>query len=75
MANAHPAGAKPFKRADYVRKFDLLTEAIITREERNRFIQLVENLPDLKAKDLKDLNVQIALDKMIYNKRDTRGIF
>ncbi len=75
VANAHPAGAKPFKRADYVRKFDLLTEAIITREERNRFIQLVENLPDLKAKDLKDLNVQIALDKMIYNKRDTRGIF
>lgn len=75
VANAHPAGAKPFKRADYIRKFDLLTETIITKEERNRFISLCENLPNLTAEQVQQLNVQIAIDKLINNKRDTKGIF
>src|SRR6202140_5220221 len=30
VANAHPLGAKPFGRADYVRKFQILTEGIIS---------------------------------------------
>ncbi len=75
VANAHPAGAKPFKRPDYVRKFDLLTADIIMKSERDRFITLVEDLPNLKAEHLKLLNVQIPLDKLVNNKRDERGIF
>jgi 2-methylcitrate dehydratase len=75
VANAHPAGAKPFKRADYIRKFDQLTEDIITKDERNRFIQLVERLPDLTATQVQELNVQIPIEKLINNKRDTKGIF
>ncbi|MGZ3749368.1 MAG: MmgE/PrpD family protein, partial [Pseudobdellovibrionaceae bacterium] len=75
VANAHPAGAKPFKRADYIRKFDMLTEEIITKEERHRFITLVENLADLTPAQIQQLNVQIPLDKLVNNKRDTRGIF
>lgn len=75
VANAHPAGAKPFKRADYIRKFDMLTADIITKAERDRFINLVENLPNLNAEQLKQLNVQIPLDKLTNNKRDEKGIF
>lgn len=75
VANAHPAGAKPFKRADYIRKFDMLTEDIITKDERNRFISLCENVMDLKADQVQQLNVQIPIDKLIANKRDTKGIF
>ncbi|MBL7543430.1 MAG: MmgE/PrpD family protein [Bdellovibrionaceae bacterium] len=75
VANAHPAGAKPFKRADYIRKFDMLTEEIITKEERNRFISLCENLVDLTPDQVQQLNVQIPIDKLIPNKRDTKGIF
>jgi 2-methylcitrate dehydratase len=75
VANAHPAGAKPFKRADYIRKFDTLTADIITQAERDRFIKLVENLPQLTAEQLKQLNVQIPLDKLVNNKRDEKGIF
>ncbi len=75
VANAHPAGAKPFKRADYIRKFDMLTADIISKSERDRFIQLVENLPQLTAEQLKQLNVQIPLDKLTNNKRDEKGIF
>lgn len=75
VANAHPAGARPFKRADYIRKFDTLTESIIKKEERNRFIALCENLPDLTAAQVQELNVQIPIDQLINNKRDTKGIF
>lgn len=75
VANAHPAGAKPFRRPDYIRKFDSLTEGIITKDERNRFISLCERLPELTATELKLLNVQIPIDKLISNKRDEKGIF
>jgi 2-methylcitrate dehydratase len=75
VANAHPAGAKPFKRADYIRKFDILTSEIITKEERNRFISLCENLTDLTLEQVQELNVQIPIEKLINNKRDTKGIF
>ncbi|MBX3040196.1 MAG: MmgE/PrpD family protein [Bdellovibrionaceae bacterium] len=75
VANAHPAGAKPFKRADYIRKFDTLTEGIITKDERNRFISLCERLPELTAAELKQLNVQIPIEKLTNNKRDEKGIF
>lgn len=75
VANAHPAGAKPFKRADYIRKFDILTQDIITKEERNRFISLVERLPELTAAEVQQLNVQIPIDKLVNNKRDNKGIF
>lgn len=75
VANAHPAGAKPFKRADYIRKFDTLTSEIITKDERNRFISLCERLPELTAAEMQQLNVQIPIDKLINNKRDQKGIF
>ncbi|MFN3698506.1 MAG: MmgE/PrpD family protein [Pseudobdellovibrio sp.] len=75
VANAHPAGAKPFKRADYIRKFDILTQDIITKEERNRFISLCERLPELTAAEVQQLNVQIPIDKLVNNKRDQKGIF
>lgn len=75
VANAHPAGAKPFKRPDYIRKFDELTEGIIAKAERDRFISLVQQLPDLKAAQLGELNVQVPLETLINNKRDQKGIF
>jgi 2-methylcitrate dehydratase len=75
VANAHPAGAKPFARKDYIRKFDELTEGIITKEERNRFITLAENLVTLTAAQVQELNVQVSLDKLINHHRDTKGIF
>ncbi len=75
VANAHPAGAKPFTRPDYIRKFDTLTEGIITKEERNRFIALCENLPNLTAAQVQELSVQIPISQLTNNKRDTKGIF
>ncbi|MBX3017815.1 MAG: MmgE/PrpD family protein [Bdellovibrionaceae bacterium] len=75
VANAHPAGAKPFVRADYVKKFQMLTEGLITPEESKRFLDLVQNLPNLTAAQVQELNVQMDLTKLTHHSRDEKGIF
>ncbi len=64
VANAHPLGAKPFARADYVRKFQTLTEGSITSQESKRFLDAVRQLCDLQAADLVRLNVQLPEEKL-----------
>jgi 2-methylcitrate dehydratase len=59
VANAHPLGAKPFARADYVQKFRTLTEGIISAREANRFLAAAEELPKLAAGELGALNVAL----------------
>jgi len=59
VANAHPLGAKPFGRADYIRKFETLTEGVISTRESNRFLDAVQSLPRLKAGELGALNVAL----------------
>ncbi len=75
VADAHPAGARPFVRENYIQKFDTITGDIITASERDRFLELVQDLPRLTTSQVKQLNVQVELNKIIQNKRDTRGIF
>ncbi len=57
VANAHPLGAKPFGRDDYIRKFETMTDGIITKRESNRFLEAVQDLAKLPAGELHQLNV------------------
>jgi 2-methylcitrate dehydratase len=75
MANAHPLGARPFVREQYVQKFKTLTEGIISPAESARFLDLVQRLPKLSAKEVAELNVVVDAVELTQNKRDTRGIF
>jgi 2-methylcitrate dehydratase len=59
VANAHPLGARPFARDDYIRKFQTLTEGIISSRESNRFLEVVQDLPRLAAGELHLLNVAL----------------
>jgi len=61
VADAHPAGKRPFKREQYIQKFKTLTEGIITSKESERFLKIAQNLKKLKSFDLKGLNVQTIL--------------
>lgn len=61
VANAHPLGAKPFGRADYIRKFQILTEGILSAREANRFIADVQDLARIPAGELHVLNVSLPL--------------
>lgn len=72
VTNAHPLGATPWQRADYVRKFRTMTENLIDAAEAKRFLKACEALPMLKAGELHRLHVAMpdgtvqAGDKAIF---------
>ena len=59
VANAHPLGARPFGREDYIRKFRTLTEGIISTREANRFLADVQDLARIPAGELHVLNLAL----------------
>ncbi len=59
VANAHPLGARPFGRDDYIRKFRLLTDGIISTRESNRFLEAAQDVAKLPAGELHRLNVAL----------------
>ena len=59
VADAHPAGKKPFGRKEYINKFKTLTESIISKKESERFLKSVQNLKKLKSNQLGSLNIEI----------------
>lgn len=75
LANAHPAGARPFKRPQYIHKFKTLTEGILAESEINRYLETVQNLRNLKADQMRGLNLIVDTSKLPNHTRDTRGIF
>ena len=56
VADAHPNGLRPFRRANYIEKFKNLTDGLITKSESKKFLNLVQNLKNLKHRDLLFLN-------------------
>ncbi len=68
VANAHPMGAKPFERADYIRKFETLTDGIISTRESNRFLEAVQDLAKLPAGELYRLNVALPAGTLTIGK-------
>jgi 2-methylcitrate dehydratase len=64
LADAHPLGARPFTRPDYVNKFRTLSEGIIVAAEQDRFIATVERLLDLKPEELSGLTFTVDADRL-----------
>ncbi|WP_150460386.1 MmgE/PrpD family protein [Nesterenkonia ebinurensis] len=60
VADAHPLGARPFAREQYINKFRVLAEDIVDDAEADRFLETVQRLPELSAEELVGLNVQAA---------------
>jgi 2-methylcitrate dehydratase len=56
VADAHPLGAKPFARAQYVAKFRTLADGVLDPDEIERFLDTAQNLPQLT--DLSGLTVR-----------------
>jgi 2-methylcitrate dehydratase len=65
-ADAHPLGARPFDRRQYVHKFTELADDVVEPAEQQRFLSAVDSLADLEAGALGALNVLVdprVLDK------------
>lgn len=73
VADAHPLGARPFKRPDYVKKFRTLSEGIVAPAEQDRFVATVERLLVLKPEELAGLTFTVEADKLGATR--TPGIF
>lgn len=72
-ANAHPAGLIPFGRLEYLRKFDVLVEGIISKNERNHYVDVVEKLRNLTHEEVMTLNIQV--DVASLKRSETKGLF
>ena len=60
VADAHPLGARPFAREQYIAKFRTLAEGVVEPEEIERFLALVQRLPELTANEMGGLTVTAA---------------
>ena len=74
VADAHPLGARPFKRPDYIRKFRDAGGRRDRAAEQDRFIAAVERLPSLRAGELSGPDIY---GRSVASGRDStaRGIF
>ena len=72
-ADAHPYGARPFKRQNYIKKFLTLTDGILDKKESSRFLKVVQNLKNLKLGELNKLNIQVKRSQIKKNTK--KGIF
>lgn len=58
VADAHPLGARPFAREQYVAKFRTLADGVLAADEIERFLGVAERLPELSASELGGLTVR-----------------
>ncbi|MBD1161390.1 MmgE/PrpD family protein [Pelagibacterales bacterium SAG-MED15] len=68
-ADAHPYGARPFERKNYIKKFITLTKDILPKKESDRFLKTVQNLKKLKSGQLNRLNIEVNKSKLKRNLR------
>jgi len=66
-ADAHPYGARPFERKNYIKKFKTLTKDILSKKEIDRFLKTVQNLKKLKSGQLNKLNIETKRSKLKRN--------
>jgi len=74
VADAHPLGARPFARAQYINKFRTLAAGLVEPAEIDRFIAAAENLPHLAAGELDQLNITAA-PGVIDHTNAPKGLF
>lgn len=74
VANAHPRGATPWQRADYVKKLASLADGLVTPAEQQRVVDLTSRIGTLAAAELSDLHPVVAPGLLTLAERDRRGI-
>jgi 2-methylcitrate dehydratase len=73
VADAHPNGAAPFARPDYLAKLAALADGVVETAELDRFAGLVERLGELAPDELAGLTV--AAGRLAGETADRKGIF
>ena len=74
MADAHPRGARPFGREQYVQKFRTLAADVLEPTEIDRFLDLAQRLPELGPDELGRLTI-VAAPGVLAHVESPRGLF
>ncbi|GAA3691809.1 MmgE/PrpD family protein [Zhihengliuella alba] len=74
VADAHPLGARPFAREQYIAKFRTLAEGVVAEAEIERFLAAVQDVERLGAGELGRLNL-VAADGVIDPAAGPKGLF
>ncbi|NKR92667.1 MmgE/PrpD family protein [Rhodococcus hoagii] len=75
IADAHPLGARPFSRDQYIAKFRTLTEGVVDPAEQDRFLDAAQRTPDLKAGELNQLTFTVSDDVLARSPESPKGLF
>ncbi|BDC71140.1 2-methylcitrate dehydratase PrpD [Prescottella equi] len=75
IADAHPLGARPFSRDQYIAKFRTLTEGVVDPAEQDRFLDAAQRTPDLKAGELNQLTFNVSDDVLARSPESPKGLF
>ncbi|MDT0158099.1 MmgE/PrpD family protein [Microbacterium sp. ARD32] len=75
VADAHPLGARPFGREQYIRKFRILADPVLDTEEIERFLELVQRLPELTAAEVGELSIIAKAGVLASAPEAPRGLF
>ena len=59
LADAHPQGARPFAREQYIEKFTTLADGVVSASEQQRFLDTVQRLGELSGDELLGLNITL----------------
>ncbi|MEU3331101.1 MmgE/PrpD family protein [Glutamicibacter creatinolyticus] len=74
VADAHPLGARPFAREQYIHKFRTLAQGLVQEAEIERFLAAVQRLDELGAGELDQLNI-LAAPGVIDAANAPKGLF
>ena len=74
VADAHPLGARPFAREQYIQKFRTLAAPVLDEAEINRFLDLVQRLPELTADEIGGLTI-VAKPGILASVKNPAGLF
>jgi len=74
VADAHPLGARPFARDQYLAKFARMADGVVDPAEQVRFTAATTGLADLAAGDLGGLNVRVLDDVLASAPETGEGI-
>ena len=73
VPDAHPLGARPFGRAEYVEKFRTLAEGVLEDEEVSRFLDVAGRLASLSADEFDQLTIS-ARPGLLEGIEETKGL-
>lgn len=75
VADAHPLGARPFARDEYIAKFRTLAEGVVDPPEQDRFLEVAQRTGELSADELSRLTFTVSPDVLARAPRSPKGLF